>query len=131
MAVKGIKKVKVSKEQAKRREEILKEIKEREEKGELVGSQSFDKSDLIQRVKWSLCREIVVAKRLLDLSSKEVSEIIGLDKSRTSEIMHYKFDQFTIDRLLNCFLAFKGKNPEIDQRIEKILTVFSPHIEAS
>ncbi|MCB0368109.1 MAG: XRE family transcriptional regulator [Bdellovibrionales bacterium] len=130
MAVESIKKVKISKEQVKRREEILKEIAEREKKGEFVGSRGFDKSDPIQRVKWSLCLEILIAKRLLGLSSKEVAEIINLDKSRTSEIMHYKFDQFTIDRLLNCFLAFKGRNAEVDRRIEKILTVFSPHIEA-
>ncbi|MDC0980252.1 XRE family transcriptional regulator [Bdellovibrionales bacterium] len=96
-----------------------------------MGSKGFDKSDPIQRVKWSLCREILIVKRLFNLSSKEVSEIINLDKSRTSEIMNYKFDQFTIDRLLNCFLAFKGKNPEVDRRIEKILTPFSPHTEAS
>ncbi len=123
MAVKSIKKIKEPQEKALKREQILKEL---EKQDGLVGSHSLDSyDDPIDRIKWSVCREILIAKRLLGLSSKEASEVIGLDKSRTSEIMHYKFDKFTIDRLLTCFLKFRNKHPQIEKKAKEILLTFS------
>jgi len=54
----------------------------------------------VERLKFSLCEKFVTY--LLDhkLSQRELAEVIGIDESLVSKIIHYNFDDFTIDRLV-------------------------------
>ena len=54
----------------------------------------------VERLKFSLCEKFVIY--LLDhkLSQRELAEKLGIDESLVSKIIHYNFDDFTIDRLV-------------------------------
>lgn len=125
MAIKKITKMKLSKNDLEQYKSILSEIEEREIHGVIIGSNRLTKNaSEVDRIKWAICREIIAFKHITNLTSSSIAEMIKLDKSRTSEIMHYRVSQFTIDRLLGCLLLLKGKSVSIDQRIEDILSVF-------
>lgn len=54
----------------------------------------------VERLKFSLCEKFV--SYLLDhkITQRELAEKIGIDESLMSKIVHYNFDDFTIDRLV-------------------------------
>lgn len=54
----------------------------------------------VERLKYSLCEHFVAY--LLDhkLSQKELAEKIGIDEALVSKIVHYNFEEFTLDRLV-------------------------------
>ena len=54
----------------------------------------------VDRVKFSLCENFV--SYLLDhkLTQRELADKIGIDEALVSKIVHYNFDDFTIDRLI-------------------------------
>ncbi len=125
MAIKKITKTKLNQKDIALYDEILKSLDERENQGDLVGVSSLapDVSP-VDKIKWDLCREIIIFKRLMGYTSKKLGELMGVDKARTSEILHYRVDKFTLDRLLSCFLGLRGHSKITDQRIEEIVRVF-------
>ena len=125
MAIKKITKAKLSQKDIALYYEILKELDERDRRGELVGVSSLPHDvSLVDKIKWDLCREIIIFKSMMGHTSKEMGELMAVDKARTSEILHYKVSKFTLDRLLSCFLGLRGYNKITDQRIEEIVRVF-------
>ena len=54
----------------------------------------------VERLKFSLCEKFV--SYLLDhkLTQRQLAEKVGIDESLMSKIVHYNFDDFTIDRLV-------------------------------
>ncbi len=63
----------------------------------------------VERLKFSLCEKFV--SYLLDhkLTQRELAEKIGIDESLMSKIVHYNFDDFTIDRLVKYLSALFPK----------------------
>lgn len=56
-------------------------------------------ASVVDRTKYNICKEFV--SYLLDnnMSKKELAMILGIDPARVSEIVKYKIELFTIDRL--------------------------------
>jgi predicted XRE-type DNA-binding protein len=54
----------------------------------------------VERTKYSLCKQFVVYMQSHKISQEELAEKIGVDKALMSKIVHYHFDEFTIDRLI-------------------------------
>lgn len=54
------------------------------------------------KAKYQLCQLIARYKRKHNLLQKEIAKKIGVDESRTSEILRCKIDSFTLDRLVKC-----------------------------
>jgi len=63
----------------------------------------------VERLKFSLCEKFVAY--LLDnkLTQRELADKIGIDESLMSKIVHYNFDDFTIDRLVKYLSALFPK----------------------
>ena len=63
----------------------------------------------VERLKFSLCEKFVTY--LLDhkLSQRDLAEKIGIDESLVSKIVHYNFDDFTLDRLVKYLSALFPK----------------------
>ena len=59
----------------------------------------------IEKIKYSICEHFVVYMRDHDISQQELAETLGINKSLVSKIVHYHFDEFTIDRLLTYLSA--------------------------
>ena len=125
MAIKKITKSKLSKRDAKLCQEVLADLDIRELRGEIVGVKALEKNaGPIDKIKWDICLEIIIFKNLMGFSSKKIAELMRVDKARTSEILHYKVEKFSLDRLLECFLSLNGHNKAFDQRIDEVLYVF-------
>jgi predicted XRE-type DNA-binding protein len=54
----------------------------------------------VERLKFSLCEQFVVYLLEHKLTQRELAEKVGIDESLMSKIVHYNFDDFTIDRLV-------------------------------
>ena len=80
-------------------EKELKAVRAALEKGPASRMLPTDASP-VERLKFSLCEKFV--SYLLDhkLTQRERAEKVGIDESLMSKIVHYNFDDFTIDRLV-------------------------------
>jgi predicted XRE-type DNA-binding protein len=54
----------------------------------------------VERLKFSLCEQFVSYLLEHKVTQRELAEKIGIDESLMSKIVHYNFDDFTIDRLV-------------------------------
>ena len=72
----------------------------------------------VDRLKFSLCEQFV--SYLLDhkLSQRELAERIGVVESLMSKIVHYNFDDFTIDRLVK-YLSILFPKSEMEILVKK------------
>lgn len=52
-----------------------------------------------EKFKYKLCEMILIYRRKSGLKQKELAKALGIDEARMSEVLHYKIDQFTSDRL--------------------------------
>lgn len=59
-----------------------------------------DDASLVDKIKFSICAEILKYKLKNELTQRQLAEMIGENESLVSKVVHYHIDQFTIDRLL-------------------------------
>lgn len=78
----------------------------------------------IDKMKYSIARDIVIFKMKSEISQSEIAKIIGVSKSRISEILHYRLAKYSLDTLIKYLFALKGHVKEIDKRIEEIADMF-------
>jgi len=66
-----------------------------------IASKPLDKNaSAVDKIKHRLCKEFIMYKNAHHLTQKDLAEKIGIDESLMSKILHYHFDEFTIDRLV-------------------------------
>lgn len=53
----------------------------------------------VEKVKYQLCKKFVTYIQDNNLSQIELAKKLNIDKSRVNWIVHYKIENFTIDRL--------------------------------
>ena len=63
----------------------------------------------VQKAKHEICRQFVRYVRHEGITQRELAKILGVTESRVSEILHYHFDHYTIDRLLELLIKIKPK----------------------
>jgi predicted XRE-type DNA-binding protein len=132
MAIKKVTKRKQTKTELNFKNKILKDIKAREAKGEILGSASLDiYNSVSDRFKWGICREIMRFKIRQNLSSQKIGELMGADKSKASQILNCRVENFSIERLLNHLVSLGGIEKQIDEKIEDIFNLFSEQELAS
>jgi predicted XRE-type DNA-binding protein len=54
----------------------------------------------LQKSKHELCREILIYQRKHKLTDKKLAEQMELTLAETEDILHYRIDYFTLDRLM-------------------------------
>jgi len=52
------------------------------------------------RLKYELCKQFVIHLNREETSQKELAEKLGIEPARLNEIVKYRIDLFTVDRLL-------------------------------
>lgn len=67
-------------------------------------------ASVADQLKFALCREFVVYLRTHKMSQLELAQELGVDPARISEIVKYKINLFTADRLL---VLLEQLNPKI------------------
>ena len=54
----------------------------------------------VDKIKFELCKNFIIYKQEKKLSQVELAEKINIDQALMSKILHYRFEEFTIDRLV-------------------------------
>ncbi len=78
----------------------------------------------IEKMKFSIARDILIFKLKSKTSQTDMAKIMGVSKSRVSEILHYRLSKYSLDTLLKYLFALKGHVKETDRRIEVIADLF-------
>jgi predicted XRE-type DNA-binding protein len=81
-------------------EEELSKIRDELSSDQIIGSTVLPPSaHPTDKFKYKLCEMILTYRINSGIKQKELAKILGIDEARASEILHYKVDQFTSDRL--------------------------------
>jgi predicted XRE-type DNA-binding protein len=80
-------------------EQELKTI--RRKMANVKGSQGLrpDASPL-DRAKYDVCEQILIYMKKKKITQRELAKILETQETRVSEIIHYRIDKFTLDRLV-------------------------------
>jgi predicted XRE-type DNA-binding protein len=87
----------------------LKRVREKFENLEPVRLLDKD-SNCVERLKFSLCKQIIIYLRENKLSQVSLAYKLAIDPARVSEIVKYKIELFTVDRLM---LLAEKLNPDL------------------
>jgi predicted XRE-type DNA-binding protein len=69
-------------------------------KGKLYSSVLSPQASLADHLKHDLCQQIILYKHKKGLKQKDLGKLLGVHEARVSEIVHYKIDKFTADKLM-------------------------------
>jgi predicted XRE-type DNA-binding protein len=69
-------------------------------KGKLFSSVLPADASLADHLKHDLCEQISRYKQKKRLKQKELANLLGIHEARISEIVHYKIEKFTADKLI-------------------------------
>ena len=68
----------------------------------------------VDKIKFKLCEKFVLYKNKHRITQRELAARVGINESLISKIIHYHFDEFTVDRLV----SFLDKiSPEFDLEV--------------
>ncbi len=80
-------------------EKQLKKMRELLSKG--IASRPLpENASAVDQIKHSICQKIVLYKNKNKISQRALAELIGENESLVSKVLHYHYDEFTIDRLV-------------------------------
>lgn len=64
-------------------------------------------ADPVERIKQGLCEVVVRYCQEHDLSQRDLAKILEVSESRVSEMVHYRIEKLTIDRLVKHLAKLK------------------------
>lgn len=86
----------------------LKRIRTKLSKGDAPRLLPPDASPL-DKAKFDVCEQLIVFKRKKQISSRELAALLEVPETRVSEIMHYRIEKFTLDRLVEYLQRVKPR----------------------
>lgn len=92
--MKNRKKLKTKEEE----ESFLKQVREGEIEGSFVLPENASHKD---RMKFKLCEDFVLYLKKEEMTQQELADELGIDKARISDIVHYRIENYTLDRLVD------------------------------
>ena len=105
--------------------EILKEIENKENKGEVVANKGLPaNASPIDKMKYQLCQNISKYKRLKGFSNIDLSKLLKIDPSMISRITHCHIEKFKVDSLLTYYqvILLSLKEPSFLKHFEEKLS---------
>jgi len=83
-------------------QEFEKYIQELEDPNYQGGSRALSLNPTpLEKSKYELCKKMIIYKRENKLSTEEVAKRIKLSSAETNDILHYRTNYFTLDRLMD------------------------------
>ena len=61
----------------------------------------------LDRAKYDVCEKILIFMKKRKLSQRELAELLETSETRVSEIVHYRIEKFTLDRLIGYLQLIK------------------------
>jgi predicted XRE-type DNA-binding protein len=56
-----------------------------------------------EKFRWQLCQKFIRYKRESNITQKMLGELIGVDESKISKILHHRINEFSTDRLIDLY----------------------------
>lgn len=81
----------------KRLDQVVRRLSDPSTMGSALPSENATE---LERAKFKACEMIIRFRRQSGIKQKELAERLKVDESRMSEILHYKVEGFTLDRLV-------------------------------
>lgn len=79
----------------------LKEVQDRLSRDDVMGSSLLPaNASEVEKTKYKSCEMIIRYRQSHGIKQKELASKLGIDEARMSEILHYKIENFTLDRLV-------------------------------
>ena len=75
-------------------------IKSLEEDSELYSRAIPSDASHTDRIKRDICAELIIYKREHDFNQRELAQKLEISEALVSKILRYRFDEFTLDRLI-------------------------------
>lgn len=95
-------------------DEELKEVRNRLNKS--VASRPLPaNASSVDRIKYMLCEKFVIYKNNGSITQRAMAKIIGIDEALISKILHYRFEEFSSDRLISYLSKIY---PEVNIRVD-------------
>ena len=67
----------------------------------LKGSQGLSPDATpLERAKYEVCEQLLIFMKKKKLNQRSLAELLDAPETRVSEIVHYRIEKFTLDRLL-------------------------------
>jgi len=82
------------------KESEVSKMREKLSSGPATRILDFDNLTRADQVKFRICEQIIKFKNEHKLTQKELAERLGENEALISKVVRYRFDEFTIDRLL-------------------------------
>ena len=83
--------------------------------GKSLGSQMLaPDASPVDKTKHDICAQFVIYKRDTEVTQRELAKRLEVTESRVSEILHYHYDRFTIDKLLELLSKIR---PEVRLKV--------------
>ena len=83
-----------------KREEIEQVLKKLDENPDLYVHVIPKDAPMADRIKRDICAEFIIYKREHDLNQRELAQKLEISEALVSKILRYRFDEFTLDRLI-------------------------------
>jgi len=97
-----ISKVAKSKRSLKRKGEFERYLERIEDPNYQGGSWALPENPtLLEKTKYELCKKVIVYKREKKLTTEKIAKKVSLSLAETEDILHYRTDYFTLDRLMS------------------------------
>ena len=68
----------------------------------------------LEKFRWDLCQKFLQYKAEHHMTQDDLAEAIGVDKAKTSKILHHRIDEFSTDRLIK---LYQELNPRVKIRV--------------
>lgn len=81
-------------------ESELKSIRKKLSRGRWTRFIRKEDLSIVDKTKYEICKQLIVYANSNRLTQREMAKLIGENESLVSKVLHYYFDEFTIDRLL-------------------------------
>ena len=83
-----------------KQEDIKAVLKRLDENPDLYFRVISDDASFVDRIKRDICAELIIYKREHHLNQRELSQKLEISEALVSKLLRYRFDEFTIDRLV-------------------------------
>jgi predicted XRE-type DNA-binding protein len=57
----------------------------------------------LERFRWDLCQKFIKYLHVHACTQKRMAQLLGVDESKVSKILHHRIDEFSTDRLISLY----------------------------
>lgn len=101
--------------------DILDEVDRKEKDGTIEWSQVIgDNPNPIDQMKYQICKTFIRFLNKSGMPQVRLAELVGVDRARINNIVHGRYQLFSLEILITYLLRVEGLSPEIDKKITDI-----------